>query len=57
MYGTVMERVILERHRHRLEEAQRRRRLDTEWGDERALRHHAPAFAFWRAVVALFRRS
>ncbi|MFO7546623.1 MAG: hypothetical protein R6W77_14110 [Trueperaceae bacterium] len=57
MFGTIMERVIVERHRHALEEAHRRRTLDTEWDGDLERRPHTPAFSLWRALVALIRRS
>jgi len=53
MYGSVMQHLIAEGHRHELERAGRRPRLDT-WRDrEAALHRRAPIRSFARALVAL----
>ncbi len=57
MYGSVMQNLIGERFRHELEKANRQPWLDTRCDRELALRHRAPAFSSWRALVALVFRS
>lgn len=57
MYGTVMQHLIGECHRHELEKADRRPRIDT-WRDrEPALHRRSPSRSFVGAIIALVVRS